>query len=158
MFMNICTSLNITQKHHCFSKVSQLWFTWFTRIEIDVGRIRLASQMLMLRFLRILNADFGRLPPSREGTFIPVSNKSTKPLRLTKHCNFSLLYVWRRRLFLSTVGPQWPCSNTHFKRPTIHTEKTCLNLHNCFVYFHQKINPWRMVFYFFILLLRLLSY
>ena len=33
-----------------------------------------------------------------------------------------------------------------------------LKLHNCFVYFNQKINPWRMVFYFFILLLRLLSY
>ena len=33
-----------------------------------------------------------------------------------------------------------------------------LKLHNCFAYFNQKINPWRMVFYFFILLLRLLSY
>ena len=33
-----------------------------------------------------------------------------------------------------------------------------LKLHNCFVYFIQTINPWRMVFYFFILLLRLLSY
>ena len=33
-----------------------------------------------------------------------------------------------------------------------------LKLHNCFVYFNQKINPRRMVFYFFILLLRLLSY
>ena len=27
--------------------------------------------------------------------------------------------------------------------------KSCyLKLHNCFVYFVQKINPWRMVFYF----------
>ena len=26
--------------------------------------------------------------------------------------------------------------------------KTVLKLHNCFVYFIQKINPWRMVFYF----------
>ena len=34
----------------------------------------------------------------------------------------------------------------------------CLKLHNCFVYFIQTINPCRMVFYFFILLLRLLSY
>ena len=33
-----------------------------------------------------------------------------------------------------------------------------LKLHNCFAYFNQKINPWRIVFYFFILLLRLLSY
>ena len=33
-----------------------------------------------------------------------------------------------------------------------------LKLHNCFAYFNQKINPWGMVFYFFILLLRLLSY
>ena len=33
-----------------------------------------------------------------------------------------------------------------------------LKLHNCYVHFVQKINPWRMVFYFFILLLRLLSY
>ena len=33
-----------------------------------------------------------------------------------------------------------------------------LQLHNCFACFNQKINPWRMVFYFFILLLRLLSY
>ena len=33
-----------------------------------------------------------------------------------------------------------------------------LKLHNCFVYFIQKINPWKMVFYFFILLPRLLSY
>ena len=33
-----------------------------------------------------------------------------------------------------------------------------LKLHNCFVYFIQTINPWRMVFYFFILLLRLLNY
>ena len=33
-----------------------------------------------------------------------------------------------------------------------------LKLHNCFAYFNQKMNPWRMVFYFFILLLRLLSY
>ena len=23
-----------------------------------------------------------------------------------------------------------------------------LKLHNCFAYFNQKINPWRMVFYF----------
>ena len=29
-----------------------------------------------------------------------------------------------------------------------------LKLHNCFVYFLQTINPWRMVFYFFILLPR----
>ena len=33
-----------------------------------------------------------------------------------------------------------------------------LKLHNCFAYFNKKINPWRMVFYFFILLLRLLNY
>ena len=33
-----------------------------------------------------------------------------------------------------------------------------LKLHNCFAYLNQKINPWRMVFYLFILLLRLLSY
>ena len=33
-----------------------------------------------------------------------------------------------------------------------------LKLHNCFVYFNQTINPWRMVFYFFILLFRSLSY
>ena len=33
-----------------------------------------------------------------------------------------------------------------------------LKLHNCFAYFNQKINPWRIVFYFLILLLRLLSY
>ena len=33
-----------------------------------------------------------------------------------------------------------------------------LKLHNCFVYFIKTINPWIMVFYFFILLLRLLSY
>ena len=31
-----------------------------------------------------------------------------------------------------------------------------LKLHYCFAYFNQKINTWRMVFYFFILLLRLL--
>ena len=33
-----------------------------------------------------------------------------------------------------------------------------LKLRNCFVYFIQTIIPWRMVFYFFILLLWLLSY
>ena len=33
-----------------------------------------------------------------------------------------------------------------------------LSMATAFVYFILKINPWRMVFYFFILLLRLLSY
>ena len=32
-----------------------------------------------------------------------------------------------------------------------------LKLHNCFVYFIQTINPWRMVFYFFILRLRVIK-
>ena len=44
------------------------------------------------------------------------------------------------------------CLSTRFP------EAIPLKLHNCFVYFIQTINPWRMVFYFFILLLRLLSY
>ena len=42
--------------------------------------------------------------------------------------------------------------------PNKHATLNMLKLHNCFAYFIQKINPWRMVFYFIILLLRLLSY
>ena len=49
-----------------------------------------------------------------------------------------------------------------FKRMLCETQgvaqNNCLKLHNCFAYFIQNINPWRMVFYFLILLPRLLSY
>ena len=50
-------------------------------------------------------------------------------------------------------------NNVYDYRPgLIDTQTINLKLHNCCVYFNQKINPWGMVFYFFILLLRLLSY
>ena len=48
--------------------------------------------------------------------------------------------------------PEASLANTKFRLNTV------LKLQNCFAYFNQKINPWRMVFYFFILLRRLLSY
>ena len=42
--------------------------------------------------------------------------------------------------------------------PCKQNKSAILKLHNCFVYFIQKIYPWKIVFYFFILPLRLLSY
>ena len=60
------------------------------------------------------------------------------------------------RLFtLNDLEKLW---NVEASQVCIFVNLVMLKLHNCFVYFIQTINPWRMVFYFFILLLRLLSY
>ena len=40
-------------------------------------------------------------------------------------------------------GSRWDCGWPYIKIITV-----CLKLHNGFAYFNQKINPWRMVFYF----------
>ena len=54
----------------------------------------------------------------------------------------------------------WTLAKGRLNVPTAlgHMLMLSAQLHNCFAYFNQKINPWRIVFYFFILLPRLLSY
>ena len=78
-----------------------------------------------------------RLTLRREAHCDPDTHHATPPPKLNQHNSLPLELRWKREL------GQY--------------EQT-LKLHNCFVYFIQKINPWRMVFYFFILLPRLLSY